>query len=103
LYIFSGIGCSGAFLGLSFVRSGSLWQIFLVQGVLLGLANACGSQPALVVVGHHFVRRRALVMGVVAAAGSVGGVCFPALLAKLADERQIGYAWSLRVVAAIIV
>ncbi|KAF2437727.1 MFS general substrate transporter [Karstenula rhodostoma CBS 690.94] len=102
LYIFSGIGCSGAFLGLSFIHSGSLSQIFLVQGVLLGLANACGSQPALVVVGQHFVRRRALVMGLVAAAGSVGGVCFPALLAKLAEKKQIGYVWSLRVVSGII-
>ncbi|KAL1598611.1 hypothetical protein SLS60_007751 [Paraconiothyrium brasiliense] len=102
LYIFSGISCSGAFLGLSFIGSGSLWQIFLVQGVLLGLANAFGSQPALVVVGQHFVRRRALVMGMVAAAGSVGGVCFPALLARLANDRRIGYAWSLRVVAGII-
>jgi MCP family monocarboxylic acid transporter-like MFS transporter 10 len=103
LYIFSGISCSGAFLALSFIRSGSLAQIFLVQGVLLGFANAAGSQPALVVVSQHFVRRRALVMGIVAAAGSVGGVCFPALLAKLADEKQVGYAWSLRVVAGIIV
>ncbi|KAL5383368.1 hypothetical protein DPSP01_006053 [Paraphaeosphaeria sporulosa] len=102
LYMFSAISCSGAFLGLSFIHSGSLSQIFLVQGVLLGLANACGSQPALVVVGQHFEHRRALVMGIVAAAGSVGGVCFPALLSKLADEKHIGYAWSLRVVSGII-
>lgn len=74
----------------------------MIQGVFLGLTNAFGSQPALVVVGQHFARRRALVMGLVAAAGSVGGVCFPALLAKLADDPRIGYAWSLRVVAGII-
>ncbi|KAF1976428.1 MFS general substrate transporter [Bimuria novae-zelandiae CBS 107.79] len=102
LYVFSGICSSGALLGLSFTQSGSLWQIFLVQGVLIGIANAFGSQPALVVVGQHFVRRRALVMGLVAAAGSVGGVCFPIIFSKLAALHSVGYAWSLRIVAGII-
>lgn len=101
LYIFSGIGCSGALIILSFVKSGVLWQIFLVQGVLLGIAIAFGAQPALVIVGHHFVRRRALVMGIVAASGSVGGVCFPLIFAQLAKPNAIGYEWSLRVVAII--
>ena len=68
----------------------------------MGIANAFGSQPALVVVGQHFVRRRAFVMGIVAGAGSIGGVCFPIIFAKLADSDKVGYAWSLRVVAGII-
>ncbi|KAJ4291656.1 hypothetical protein N0V90_009551 [Kalmusia sp. IMI 367209] len=76
-------------------------KIFLVQGILLGVANALGTQPALVVVGQHFVRRRAFVMGIVAAAGSVGGVCFPVIFAQLADPKRVGFAWSLRVVAGI--
>jgi MCP family monocarboxylic acid transporter-like MFS transporter 10 len=102
LYIFSGIGCSGALVCLSFVQPGSLWQIFVVQGVFLGVAIASGSQPALVVVGHHFMRRRGLVMGIVAAAGSVGGVCFPVLFTQLEGMPSIGFAWSLRVVALIV-
>lgn len=102
MYIFSGISCAGALVGLSFIQTGLLWQIFLVQGVLVGVANAFGSQPALVVVGQHFVRRRALVMGIVAAAGSVGGVCFPVIFARLAGLEKVGYAWSLRVVAGIV-
>lgn len=102
LYTFSGISCAGALLCLSFVRPGSLWQVFVVQGIFLGIAIAFGAQPALVVVGHHFVRRRGLVLGIVAAAGSVGGVCFPVILAKLADVPSIGFAWSLRVVALIV-
>lgn len=59
-------------------------------------------QPALVIVGHHFVRRRALVMGIVAAAGSIGGVCFPLIFAWLNGLPRLGYAWSLRVVALIV-
>ncbi|KAF2684267.1 MFS general substrate transporter [Lentithecium fluviatile CBS 122367] len=102
LYIFSGISCSGVLLCLSFVQPGSLWQIFVVQGVFLGIAIAFGAQPALVVVGHHFARRRGLVLGIVAAAGSVGGVCFPVIFAQLANVPSIGFAWSLRVVALIV-
>jgi MFS transporter, MCT family, solute carrier family 16 (monocarboxylic acid transporters), member 10 len=91
-----------ALIGLSLVPEGGLWQIFLVQGVLLGIAIAFGAQPALAVLGHHFVRRRALVMGIVAAAGSVGGVCFPIIFTKLAATPTVGFAWSLRIVALII-
>ncbi|KAF2273514.1 MFS general substrate transporter [Westerdykella ornata] len=100
LYIFSGIGTSGGLVLLSISQPTVLWQLFLIQGVLLGLAIAFGAQPALVVVGHHFFRRRALVMGIVAAAGSVGGVCFPLIFARLTP--MIGFAWSVRLVALVI-
>jgi MFS family permease len=100
LYLFSGIGTSGALLLLSVSKPTILWQPFLIQGVLLGLAIAFGAQPAIVVCGQHFFRRRALAMGIVAAAGSVGGVCFPLLFARLMPA--IGYAWTLRVVALLI-
>lgn len=41
-------------------------------------------------------------MGIVAAAGSVGGACFPIILARLTDLKTVGYSWSLRVVAVIV-
>jgi MFS family permease len=100
LYLFSGIGTSGALLLLSISQPTVLWQPFLIQGVLLGLAIAFGAQPAIVVCGQHFHRRRALTMGIVAAAGSVGGVCFPLIFSSLMP--MIGYAWTLRVVAFVI-
>lgn len=48
------------------------------------------------------MRRRAFVMGIVAAAGSVGGVCFPMIFDQLAKIPSIGFAWSLRAVAIIV-
>ena len=41
-------------------------------------------------------------MGIVAAAGSIGGVCFPLILAWLNGLPGLGYAWSLRAVALIV-
>lgn len=101
LYIFSGLGTFGALVALSFSNPSVLWQPFLIQGVLLGAFIAFGAQPALVVVGHHFFRRRALGMGIVAAAGSGGGVCFPIIFARLVPS--LGFAWSLRLIALIAV
>jgi uncharacterized membrane protein len=100
LYIFSGIGTAGGLVLLSASQLTVLWQLFLIQGVLLGVAIAFGAQPALVVVGHHFFRRRSLAMGIVAASGSVGGVCFPLIFAQL--RPRIGLGWTLRLVALII-
>ncbi|KAF2009488.1 MFS general substrate transporter [Aaosphaeria arxii CBS 175.79] len=100
LYILSGLGCAGGLLALSFSETDELYQLFLIQGVLLGVAIALGAQPALVVAGQHFQRRRALVMGIVAASGSVGGVCFPIIFARLMP--QVGFAWTLRVVATVV-
>ncbi|KAF2655589.1 MFS general substrate transporter, partial [Lophiostoma macrostomum CBS 122681] len=99
LYLCSGLGGSCALVALSFSKPQILWQLFVIQGVLLGTFIAFGAQPALVIVVQHFVRRRALTMGLVAAAGSGGGFCFPLIFARLAPH--IGFAWTLRVVAAI--
>jgi MFS transporter, MCT family, solute carrier family 16 (monocarboxylic acid transporters), member 10 len=100
LYIFSGTGCVGALLALSFCHPQTLWQPVLIQGVLLGIAIGFGIQPALVVVGQHFVRKRAFVMGLVSAGGSVGGVCFPIMFFRLTPK--IGFAWSVRTAALIL-
>jgi hypothetical protein len=41
-------------------------------------------------------------MGIFAAAGSVGGVCFPVIFARLVAVEGVGFAWALRVVALIV-
>ena len=98
-YAAAGLGCSGAMLGLSFSQPGKIWQPFLSQGVLFGLAVAFGVQPALAVVGQHFKKRRALAMGLVAAGSSVGGVSYPLMFTRLVP--RIGFAWSIRIAAFI--
>ncbi|KAF2865909.1 major facilitator superfamily domain-containing protein [Massariosphaeria phaeospora] len=100
-YIFSGIGCSVALVALSFCQPGVIWQPFLIQGVLIGIAIAFGAQAAIVVAAQHFPRHRALAMAIVAAAGSTGGVCFPIIFTQLMP--RVGFAWSLRAVAVVIV
>ncbi|KAH8108849.1 MFS general substrate transporter [Phellopilus nigrolimitatus] len=71
------------------------YQLFLAQGIGLGIAIGSTYVPALGVVAHHFKRRRSLVMGVVASASSLGGVVHPIMLNKLI-HGSLGFAWGVR-------
>jgi MCP family monocarboxylic acid transporter-like MFS transporter 10 len=97
LYIFSGLGVPSALLILSFCPRDGLWQIFLTQGLLLGVAAAFGVQPACTVVAQHFDKRRARAMSLVCTGGALGGVCYPLLFAKL--QPMLGFPWTMRIAA----
>lgn len=97
LYIGAGCGTSSALFALSFVSPGAVGQVFLIQGLFLGLAIAFGVQPALTVTGQHFKTQRALAMGVVTGGCALGGVLFPIMFSEL--EPVIGFDWTLRVAA----
>jgi MCP family monocarboxylic acid transporter-like MFS transporter 10 len=97
LYIISGLGVPAALLILSFCPRGGLWQIFLTQGLLLGVTAAFGVQPACTVVAQHFDKRRARAMSLVCTGGALGGVCYPLLFAKL--QPMLGFSWTMRIAA----
>jgi len=82
---------------LSFVQPGKFWQIFLTQGLLMGLTIAFGIQPALTVVGQHFKRQRALAMGLVSTGSALGGIGFPLMFEKLLPS--VGFANAIRLAA----
>ncbi|KAH6967911.1 major facilitator superfamily domain-containing protein [Ilyonectria sp. MPI-CAGE-AT-0026] len=100
LYLVAATGSTVSCIGLSFAQPGRIWQYFLSQGVLFGLMVPFGTSVALPVVGQHFRQNRALAMGVVAGGSSVGGVCLPIMFSHLVP--RIGFAWSLRVAALIM-
>lgn len=97
LYLGSGIGTVIALLMLSFTQSGQFWQVFLAQGLLMGLTIAFGVQPAQTIVGQHFKERRALAMGLVTTGSALGGIGFPLMFEKLVP--RIGLANTLRLTA----
>jgi MFS family permease len=74
-------------------------QIFLSQGVGLGIAQGLLYLPSLAIVGHHFKKRRTLVMGIVATGGSIGGIIHPIMLNQL-FEGKIGFHNGVRISAA---
>jgi MCP family monocarboxylic acid transporter-like MFS transporter 10 len=74
----------------------SYYQIFLAQGVGLGIAFGLLFNLAVSIPTHWFLKRRAFAMGVQAAGSSIGGVIFPIMIRKLIPE--IGFGWTMRLI-----
>ncbi|KAF9023807.1 MFS general substrate transporter [Hymenopellis radicata] len=82
----------------SFCQEQQFWQMFLANGVGLGIAVGMLYVPALGVLSHHFKKRRSLMMGLAQAGSSVGGLVHPIMLNNLFHGR-LGFAWGVRVSA----
>ena len=48
------------------------YEIFLAQGVVVGLGAGCLFVPSVAIVATHFTSKRALMTGITAAGGSIG-------------------------------
>ena len=81
----------------------SLWQLYLLWGVVVGVGAGCmASVLADVVANRWFVARRGLVIGVLTAAGATGQLIFLPVLAS--EAVGVGWRWaSLTVAGAILV
>ncbi|KAI9830722.1 MAG: hypothetical protein M1819_005386 [Sarea resinae] len=76
------------------------YQIFLAQGVVVGLGAGCLFVPSVAVVAQYFTTKRALATGITASGGSVGGVLYPIVFRRL--QPTIGFGWATRVIAFIV-
>ncbi|THH07595.1 hypothetical protein EW145_g3266 [Phellinidium pouzarii] len=105
-------GCIlSAFSTIMLSLSTKYYQIFLSQGVGLGLGIALQFYPLvlrisvnyfpqLVIPAHWFRAKRAIALGIVVAGSSLGGIIFPIMLSKL--FAKIGFAWSVRAMALVM-
>ncbi|KAF5520562.1 Aspyridones efflux protein apdF [Colletotrichum aenigma] len=59
------------------------WQIFLFQGVYVGLGNGCLFCPTIALVSTYFQKRRSLAIGFTACGSTTGGVLYPAIVRQL--------------------
>lgn len=53
------------------------YSIFLSQGVAAGIGLGFLFLPSVSIIGHWFMKRRALAMGIVVSGSSTGGIIFP--------------------------
>ncbi|KIM75300.1 hypothetical protein PILCRDRAFT_680559 [Piloderma croceum F 1598] len=80
---------------LSLAHVDSYYQIFLSQGVGMGIGAGLIYLPAMAVQAHHWKTRRALAMGIVITGSSFGGIVYPILLNNLFNS-SVGFAWGVR-------
>lgn len=65
---------------LSLAKPQQLYQVFLAQGVAMGVGLGFLFLPGLAITAHHFKKRRTLAMGIVMSGSSSGGMLFPWLV-----------------------
>ncbi|KAM5354202.1 hypothetical protein ACJ41O_000852 [Fusarium nematophilum] len=78
------------------------WQFMLAQGILTGLANGLLMFPALAAVPQWFNAKRGAAMGLAVAGSSLGAVVFPIVLSNLLTKTDLGFGWSVRITAFVM-
>ncbi|KAL3481358.1 monocarboxylate permease-like protein [Aspergillus californicus] len=76
------------------------WQVFLAQGLTMGLGFGCLYVPAPTIVSQYFHKNTALAMGASSAGSAIGGVIYPIIFTRL--QPRIGFGWATRVIAFIV-
>ncbi|KAG1827430.1 major facilitator superfamily domain-containing protein [Suillus subaureus] len=71
------------------------WQLFLTQGVGLGVGCGFVFSPAIVIVSHWFSKRRGLALSITAVGSALGSIVFPVAAQNLIP--LIGFRWTVRV------
>ncbi|GME87135.1 unnamed protein product [Ambrosiozyma monospora] len=74
------------FLLCSFVTN--LWELYLTQGVLVGVGFALALNPILTVLPEWFDKKRGFSMGIVCCASGAAGVVFSLSSQKLIDDTE---------------
>lgn len=85
----------------SLAHTDTYYQVYLSQGVGLGVGAGLLYVPAVAVQAHHWKRRRAFAMGVVVTGSSLGGIIFPIMLNRL-FQSSVGFEWGARASAFVV-
>ena len=75
------------------------YQLFLAQGVCVGVGTGALFLPSVAVVAKYFSTKRALATGITASGGSVGSVIYTILFREL--QPRLGFGWTTRIIGFI--
>ncbi|KAH8813395.1 MFS general substrate transporter [Flagelloscypha sp. PMI_526] len=76
------------------------WQFLLCQGFAQGVAAGMSFGPTMAILGHWFLKRRGLALGISALGSSTGGTIFPIVARTLIPI--IGFQWTIRTIGFIV-
>ncbi|KAF5377386.1 hypothetical protein D9757_009705 [Collybiopsis confluens] len=93
----SGIVVTLAMFMLSITKPQHIYQQFLSQSVLFSLGATLSFFPSMGLLAHWFRTKLPYAMGCLAIGGSIGGIVFPIMIAKLIPK--IGFGWTIRIFA----
>ncbi|KAI1850981.1 hypothetical protein JX266_003646 [Neoarthrinium moseri] len=76
------------------------WQVFLAQGVCIGLGTSCLAIPSIALVPMYFTPpRRTWAMSAATLGSGLGSTAYPIMFQAL--QTRIGFAWTVRVLGFI--
>ncbi|KAH7041439.1 putative monocarboxylate permease [Microdochium trichocladiopsis] len=78
------------------------WQLFLAQGLCLGVGNGLSFIPALSTTSTYFRKNRAVAISIGAAGAALGGLIYPVLVQQLLPANKLGFGWTMRVMAFLM-
>lgn len=88
-----------AFMMISICKQ--VWQLFLAQGILLGIGCGLSVFVAYSLPPQWFKKRRALAVGICASGSSLGGMLWPIAFSSLVSN--VGFAWANRIIGFIYI
>lgn len=88
---------SGGYIAASFASQ--IWQLYLTQGVLVGLGIGAIFIPAIAVLPQWFLKRRSFAQSLASSGSGFLGLAFS--LATAAMIKQLGLPWTLRVIGLL--
>lgn len=94
IYLFS-------YFMLSLAKPNHYYQVFLAQGLGVGLGMGLLYIPSISICFHYFKRKRAMVSGIASIGGSIGGIVQTIGLNHLFNGR-VGFAWGVRIYGFIM-
>ncbi|KAI9710053.1 MAG: hypothetical protein M1812_007517 [Candelaria pacifica] len=89
---------TAGFISASFATQ--IWQLYLSQGVLVGIGGGFTYIPSIAVVSQWFQEKRSLANGITAAGSGVGGLIFSFVTQAMIDK--ISLAWSFRITGIVV-
>lgn len=99
-YYLEGIGAVLIFVSFMLVAECTkLYQILLAQGVGMGLGMGIMFGPVMACCSAYFKERRPFAVSLCSVGGGIGGIIFP--IAANNMLREIGFPWTIRVLAFI--
>ncbi|KAJ5300717.1 uncharacterized protein N7443_005719 [Penicillium atrosanguineum] len=76
------------------------WQIFLAQGLCIGIGQGLMWLPSVTLISTYFVRLRVFAVTAAATGTSTGGIIFPAMIQYLTPK--IGFPWAIRCMGFVV-
>ncbi|KAE8363024.1 major facilitator superfamily domain-containing protein [Aspergillus caelatus] len=78
------------------------YEILLSQAVCVGIGSGLVFTPGLSIMGSYFQKYRSVAVGLSAAGAATGGMVYPATTNALLNHSNIGFPWTMRILALIM-